>query len=136
SEPDTHSILIFDIHDVTPSFVARIGGQGQKNGEFLRPTGMSFDARRDALTVSDSGNRRLQQIKLVRDKDKDGKVKYVKDKSLFVKAFGKPDPPKDKLVSETLRDVPGFLEPGAQAVDSEDNIYVCDPANSRIHDIT
>ena len=59
SEPDTHSVLVFDIREQTPRFIARVGGQGRDLGSMVKPSGVAISSDGSTLYVSDSGNFRL-----------------------------------------------------------------------------
>jgi len=67
AEPDTHSVLVFDLEPKVPIFVARAGGYGIKLGEFADPAGLVLDAPARRITVSERGNRRIQVLELPAD---------------------------------------------------------------------
>jgi Uncharacterized conserved protein len=140
AEPDTHSVLVFDIA-ADPRFVARLGSQGRNVGDFVRPSGMAIDLEKSEILVSDGGNHRLQRFAL------DGKLsdatanarepmrsKVVAARSVI--ALGLP--------SATTRNFPGVpalrqgekqsspVEPGALQVGPDGNYYLADPHNARI----
>lgn len=64
SEPDTHSVLVFDIRNKEPRFLARIGGQGRELGSMVKPSGVALSADGSTLYVSDSGNFRIESYDL------------------------------------------------------------------------
>ena len=55
---DGHCILVFD---ETGKFVRKIGGQGDKDGQFKNPTDVIF-LNDDEILVVDGGNNRIQQL--------------------------------------------------------------------------
>ncbi len=67
AEPDTHSVLVFDLEPKVPIFVARAGGFGTRLGEFADPAGLTLDPSTRRLTVSERGNRRIQVLELPAD---------------------------------------------------------------------
>lgn len=66
-EPESHSVLFFDVGQPIPVFAARAGGYGSRLGEFSSPSGAAFGGDSLVATISDRGNRRLQTIQLLRD---------------------------------------------------------------------
>jgi len=60
AEPDTHSVVLFDIADVMPESITRFGGYGSELGEFVNPTGVGLDLERERMYTSDKGNHRIQ----------------------------------------------------------------------------
>lgn len=64
SEPDTHSVLIFDVSTDDVRFVGRVGGQGRAIGSLVKPSGVAINAETNTLYVSDSGNFRLASFDL------------------------------------------------------------------------
>jgi sugar lactone lactonase YvrE len=62
-DPFTFQILVLDpAHK--GRIVARYGAEGQQDGQFTYPTGISYDAARDLIAVADTTNNRMQLIRI------------------------------------------------------------------------
>lgn len=83
-EPDTHSVLIFDMRRELPVLIHKLGAYGDSYGKFIRPSDVAFDGR-GRLWVVDSGNQRLQSFELRYDAP--AEIKYEPFLSRFVRAF-------------------------------------------------
>ena len=64
TEPESHSVLVFDLTPREPVWITQIGTYGRRNGEFIRPTDVKLDAGKSMLYVCDAGNCRVQIFKL------------------------------------------------------------------------
>lgn len=134
SEPDTHSVLVFDISGETPRYLAKLGGQGRALGQLIEPSGMAIDASSRTVTISDSGNLRLQQLRLYPAAD-DKTV--LEDLAVAVQArrlpltgvlaplAGQPKAPIERSAGDVIR-------PGVVIRDGENNLFVYDQVYSRI----
>lgn len=60
TEPDTHSVLVFNTSRPTPVLINRFGGQGTRFGRFIDPTDVYYSEAESRIYVTDAGNRRLQ----------------------------------------------------------------------------
>jgi sugar lactone lactonase YvrE len=56
------SITVFDAED--GSFLAKYGTQGSKEGQLMYPSAIDYDPERDWFVVADSGNRRVQILRI------------------------------------------------------------------------
>lgn len=56
------SISVFDAED--GSFIVKHGSYGSKDGQFMYPTSIDYDAERDWFVVADGGNRRVQIVRI------------------------------------------------------------------------
>lgn len=65
SEPDTHSVLTFDVSGETPELISRLGGRGSELGKLIEPSGMAIDLNKGEILVTDAGNLRLQRLGLI-----------------------------------------------------------------------
>lgn len=64
TEPDSHSVLIFDLKGPEPIEISRVGSYGSKPGQFVQPADVEIDTAGRKLYVLDSGNWRLQMFGL------------------------------------------------------------------------
>ncbi len=64
TEPESHSVLVYDLSAKEPIWITQIGTYGGRNGEFVRPTDVKLDTSRSLLYVCDAGNRRIQTFRL------------------------------------------------------------------------
>ena len=83
-EPDSHSVMIYDIMQPTPILIHKFGGQGMMPGQFNFPTDVCLERERNRLTVIDAGNRRIQVFSLARPT---GDLKYLPDMTRLTKAI-------------------------------------------------
>ncbi len=136
SEPDTHSVLLFDNSGDVPELINRFGGQGNTFGRIVRPSGILItDASKGEFIVSDSGNRRLQMFSAEANSDPDALGKFIKNTGRFIKALG-PAASSLKLTEELESSSPLFKEPSALAKLGNGNILLCDPADHQIFEYT
>lgn len=56
------SIAVLDA--ANGDFIAKYGADGAKDGQFMYPTAIDYDAVRDWFVVADSGNRRVQIVRI------------------------------------------------------------------------
>lgn len=110
SEPDTHSIVLFDATGDVPEKITRIGGFGSDPGQFISPTGVAFDSEAKRLFVSDKGNNRVQTFSL-----ESGAV------GEHVAEFGRRGTERGQ-----------FREPSGMDVDGSGNLFVVDNNNNRV----
>ena len=85
TEPDTHSVLVFNNSGSTPILVNRFGGYGTGFGKFIRPAAVHYSASDSRLYVADAGNRRLQVFSLEVESLKE--VRYDPLLTRFVKSL-------------------------------------------------
>lgn len=115
AQPRHHAVVLFDARPAVPQPLFAFGRYGRQAGEFVRPTGVALDARRERIYVSDSDNDRIQAFDL--SGDANGKLTGAR----FAKAIGR------------TGSAPGELRrPAGLALDGEHNLYVCDGGNARV----
>jgi hypothetical protein len=56
------SISVFDPAD--GSFIAKYGAYGPQDGQFIYPSSIDYDSQRDWFAIADSGNSRIQIIRI------------------------------------------------------------------------
>ncbi|MDO8880206.1 MAG: NHL repeat-containing protein [Coriobacteriia bacterium] len=56
------SVTVFNADD--GSLVAKYGNNGNKDGQFMYPTSIDYDRERDWFAIADSGNRRVQIVRI------------------------------------------------------------------------
>lgn len=110
AEPDTHSIVLFNLDKVIPEKITRIGGMGSELGQLISPTGLGLDIERKRMYASDKGNHRIQVFDL-----SEGSAGEVQT------AFG-----------EYGTEPGNFNEPSGIDTDSDGNIFAVDNENGRI----
>lgn len=130
AEPDTHSVLLFDITTSKPELIARVGGQGTANGEFVRPTGLALDPDQHLLYVSDSGNERVQVFRYkpgppIGTQRQSELPVFVK--SYDVAALAVPTKPVGRVPP-----APSPTEPSGLQRDAQGNLFMVDPKNNRV----
>jgi tripartite motif-containing protein 71 len=130
SEPDTHSVLLFDIETDQPRLIARIGGYGRAFGQFIRPTGGAFDLRKGFFYVCDSGNQRIQMFSVLKDGEPvDGVQNFA---IRFIKAVGTPNTDKNNELTESIPGFPGVIDPSVIQRAPNGDFLVLDAGNSRV----
>ncbi|MDL2399450.1 NHL repeat-containing protein [Rhizobium mayense] len=131
AEPDTHSVLVFDITADKPKLLTRLGGQGRALGSFVRPSGMTINSDSGEIIVSDGGNHRLQEFELSRMVP--ASAEFAPNVSRVVRA--------KSVIGLALPHISaqGFdgsnaspVEPSALARDKDGSLYMADPHNSRV----
>jgi tripartite motif-containing protein 71 len=125
SEPDTHSVLVFDNSAEASKLITRLGGDGKEPGRFIWPSGTEIDPDSGDIYVCDSGNYRLQRFALQRNPDTGA---FFPNTSSFVQAIDL-----RKLVGADGAPKLGAIgEPSAVKRDAQGNVYMADPKNARI----
>jgi hypothetical protein len=64
SSHETGVPFIVDLSGRTPALVVKVGAPGREFLEFMRPSGFEFDLASGTILVSDTGNARLQRLRL------------------------------------------------------------------------
>jgi tripartite motif-containing protein 71 len=123
SEPDTHSVLVFDNKSDVPRLITRFGGQGTNLGSMVMPSGIAL--KEDLVIASDSGNHRLQMFKLQRNPD--NAAALVENAGAFVKAYDF----KTQSFLESASDK-RLVEPSALRIHPDGKLFMLDPPNSRV----
>ena len=117
SEPETHTILLFDVLDPTvlPRFLSATGGLGDAPGLFRMPGGIAIDAARHRIYASDTYNHRLQVLSYERAADRS---------ALTITDF--------LTLGQEGSGVDDFNEPGGLTLNSDGELYALDVMNSRV----
>ncbi|MBL8879853.1 MAG: NHL repeat-containing protein [Phycisphaerales bacterium] len=84
TEPESHSLLVFDTSRADAIHICRFAGRGSKFGEFLMPLAIGVDSGSGLLFAADRGNRRLQMF---RYQPEDGEVRMIPNLARFVRAI-------------------------------------------------
>jgi DNA-binding beta-propeller fold protein YncE len=134
SEPDTHSVLIFDNSVTPPKLLTRIGSQGSSPGQMIQPDGILIDAVKNRVLVSDRGNRRIQLFEFAATDPRRAAIADDRGPgvSRFIRAYDYA-----KLLeplSRAVPPVPGLerAEPSMIVKAPDGTIYIADPPNDRI----
>lgn len=85
TEPENHSVLVFNTSADTPVNITVVGEWGPRPGTFIEPADVAVDERRGALFVVDAGNRQLKQFRL--SVDSGAELGFSYRISAFVKAW-------------------------------------------------
>lgn len=64
TEPESHSLMLYDCRGPVPINITQIGGYGARFGQFNTPADVKLDAAAGRLYALDTGNRRLQMFTL------------------------------------------------------------------------
>ena len=122
--------FIVDISRQSPSVVVTLGGPGREPLEFMRPTGFDLDLRRETILVSDSGNARLQRLRLGHPPG--DPRRFDPARTTYVKGIGLDD--QEKLNVEPIGWVldPATVEPGAMVRDPRRRLVIADTIGRRI----
>jgi len=154
SEPDTHSVLIFEMPEiesdsVKPRFITRVGGQGSDPGQLIQPSGLYMDGKRQTIWVSDRGNLRVQQFAFSKESGKrpekavepgagipkmttgPGSSKLVR--AVNFSALRMDGMEKGAKRDKDLESVRYMGEPSAMALHPNGDVYMVDPAIGRVH---
>lgn len=123
SEPDTHSVLVFDNKKDIPRLITRFGGQGSSFGSMIMPSGIAL--KNDLVIASDSGNHRLQTFKLQRSPD--NTFAFVENAGSFVSAFDFTVPSVLEFSTDNR-----LVEPSALRIHPNGSTFMLDPPNSRV----
>lgn len=136
-EPDTHSVIPFDISGNSPQFIAKVGGQGSKPGQLIEPGGATVDPTSLTIQVSDSGNARLETFKLQSQNPASStNPAFIKDASVFatarvIRTNNQLLAPLEHAVADKA--LPnGVIRPGVIAYDRDKNFYLYDQGYARI----
>ncbi|WP_155472202.1 6-bladed beta-propeller [Pseudoduganella buxea] len=135
SEPDTHSVLLFDIKGKDPRFVARVGGQGRELGSLVKPSGVALSPDGKALMVSDSGNFRISSFDLkpsvLENSDRKEEQKLVRTSSTI--SLDREIQRKANIALLNGNDESKIvIEPSALQFTREGTVLMCDPNNGRV----
>jgi tripartite motif-containing protein 71 len=131
AEPDTHSVLVFDIGGAVPQLIAKLGGQGRELGNLVRPSGMVIEPEAGLIHVADGGNHRIQTYQLQHNPG--AQRGFVPNVARVVRARS--------MIGVGLPSISaqGFdgsahspVEPGCMKDGGNGTIYVCDPHNGRV----
>lgn len=126
TEPDSHSVLIYDLRDLEPVRVHTLGGLGSGFGQFLRPAGVELEAAARQLVVTDSAARRIQTFRL--EYDPDAPLKILPNMSAFVRAVDL-----DRVLVERSGPSDRWpAQPTAVRRDPDGNLHVIDARNAEI----
>jgi DNA-binding beta-propeller fold protein YncE len=126
TEPDSHSVLIYDLRDLEPVRVHTLGGLGSGFGQLLRPAGLDLDTARRQLVISDSAARRIQTFRL--EYEPDAALKMLPNMSAFVRAVDL-----DRVLVERSGQSDRWpAQPTAVRKDADGNLHVIDARNAEI----
>ena len=122
--------FVVDLSGRHPALLVRLGGPGREFLEFMRPSGFDLDLRGGTMLVSDTGNARLQRLRLGRSSG--DPRRFDPARTSFVKGLDLDD--HEGLVIEPAGWVldPGTVEPGAIVSDSRRRLLVADTVWRRI----
>lgn len=133
SEPDTHSVLIFDNTGETPRIISRVGGAGRGLGAFIKPSGVAIDPATNTLFVSDAGNFRVQSFTLSQNvKSLDPSLVETPRFSKSTSTLKLSEATLAPKLSETADPVELPTEPSALVVAPDGLLLMCDPVGGRI----
>lgn len=137
SEPDTHSVLVFNITGQEPRLVARIGGQGRELGNMVKPSGVAMSPDGAMLYVSDSGNFRIESYDLKSSIQEHEKINTPVPQKLVnaistISLVSEIQARLGKTINKMNENPETVIEPSALRFSSTGNILMCDPVNGRI----
>lgn len=124
-DPETHSVLFFDVEPRVPVFVGRIGIYGTRLGEFGDPAGLAADPSTGRFYVSERSNRRVQLLDLPRD-PKTGTGFTAVPRAVAAWDL------EPLLAGAGDGILPQRCSPGGIAVDADGRVYVVDEGNSAV----
>lgn len=126
AEPDTHSILLFDLDAPTPVMITTIGGLGAQFGRFRHVTDVQLSPSGEFLYAADRANRRLQMFRIIRDRA--APLRFVPNMARFVKSID------FNVIGRTLPDLnlPWPIEPVATRTALDGTLYCLDQRNARV----
>ena len=155
SEPDTHSVLIFEMPEiesdnVKPRFITRVGGQGTDPGQLIQPSGLYMDGKKQTIWVSDRGNLRVQQFAFSKESGERSekavepgasipKMTMGPGSSKFIRAVEFSALRSESMEKKAKGDTKGadtgryMGEPSAMARHPNGDVYMVDPAIGRVH---
>jgi len=124
-EPDTQTVLIYDLRRDTPILIHQLGGYGAAFGRFNEPTDVCFSGD-GTLFVADSGNRRIQQFRLDHDPGAPPRFDFLLAR--LVRAFD---------LRAIGRNAPGLpddatIHPDAIEIDGAGNLFILDARLCRV----
>lgn len=128
--PETGAVMLLDLATDPPRWRALIGSPGHEPLEFVRPAGFDFDRSSATLLVSDSGNRRLQQLKLVPAANDPARFNPVATR--FIKSLDLADPEALGIDPGRWTMTPETLEPGAMTRTPRGELLIIDVVSRRI----
>jgi DNA-binding beta-propeller fold protein YncE len=110
--------------------VVKLGGPGREFFELMRPSGFDLDMRGETILVSDSGNARLQRLKLGRSTEEPRR--FDPARTMFIRGLGLDDHERLLVEPEGWALDPGTVEPGAIVEDARGRVLVVDTVWRRI----
>jgi DNA-binding beta-propeller fold protein YncE len=130
SSRETGVPFIVDLKGRAPALVVRVGGPGREFLEFMRPAGFEFDLGSGTILVSDSGNARLQRLRLASSPGDPRPFDPARTK--FVTGIGLDDQERLDIEPAQWGLEPATVEPGPIARDSRGRLVVLDTNGRRI----
>ncbi len=121
TQPDGHSVEIFDASTIPPVLLSIVGGFGDKPGQFNRPEGLAFSRDGELLYVADGANRRMQAFQLDRALV-EGETRYHPRLARLARVAAMP--------AGDSSNEPGA--PAAITVGADDRVYVLDVRWKRV----
>ena len=113
--------IVIDLSRRTPTLVTKLGGPGREPGEFIRPSGFDLDLRSGTIVVSDSGNARLQLLRLGATMG-----------ATYIRGIGLDDHERLDVEPGGWSLDPATVEPGAIARDGRGRLLIADTVWRRI----
>ncbi|MFN7967681.1 MAG: NHL repeat-containing protein [Acidobacteriota bacterium] len=128
--PEAGALMVLDVANDPPRWLARIGSPGHEPLEFVRPAGFDFDRSSGTLLVSDSGNRRLQQVRLAPSAQDPTRFDSIATR--FIKLLDLADPEALNVDPGNWEITPKTLEPGAMVRTSQGDLVMLDVVSRRV----
>jgi DNA-binding beta-propeller fold protein YncE len=130
SSRETGTPFLVDVSRRSPSVVVAFGGPGREPLEFMRPAGFVVDFASETVLVSDSGNARLQRLRLGRTPG--NPRRFDPARTAFIEDLDLDD--QERLDIEPARwDLdPATVAPGTLVRDRRRRLVVADTASRRI----
>ena len=122
--------FIVDISRESPAVVVTLGGPGREPLEFVRPAGFMLDPHDETVLVSDSGNARLQRLRLGHSPG-DAR-RFDPARTSYVKGIGLDDQERLDIEPAGWALEPATIEPGAIVRDGRGRLVVADTIGRRI----
>lgn len=125
TEPESHSLLVFDTSRKDAIQISRVSGRGSRFGEFLSPLAIGVDPSSGMVFAADRGNRRLQMF---RYQPEDGEVRIIPNLARFVRAIDY------SVLAGAAADeaVPDDISPTAVRCDSQGRLFILDARRERM----
>lgn len=125
TEPESHSLLVFDTSRADAIHICRFAGRGSKFGEFLTPMAIGMDSANGLLFAADRGNQRLQMF---RYQPEDGEVRMIPNLARFVRAIDY------EVLARATADRPALenVTPTAVRCDASGRLFVLDSRRERM----